>query len=141
MFGFNPFLFPPDIDPIIASSRDAKKFSLPFEVKSDDRTIKLEDALDRASVFEGEEEELRIVLEVKDGRMRIEAEDGIGMYQEGISLKNTPSDLSVRVQMYAQHLLDLVKQGQEVECELSHDRMWMQTHEWEFVSVVESNDE
>ncbi len=131
----------PDIDPIIKSNPDATKFSLPFEVKSDDGTIKLEDALDRARVFEGEEEELRIVLEVSDGRMRIEAEDGVGKYQESITLKDAPSDLSVRVQMYAQHLLDLVKQKQKVDCELTNDRLWMRTDKWEFMSVVEIPDE
>jgi len=127
----------PDIDPLIATSPDAKKFSLPFEVESKDGTIKLEDALDRARVFEGEEEELRIILEVKNGRMRIEAGDEVGMYQEAISLKDTPSDLSIRVEIYAQHLLDLVKQGQKVECELTSDKMWMRTDKWEFISVVE----
>ncbi len=128
----------PNLDKLIRSSSDTKMFSLPFEIESKDGTIKLEDALDRARVFEGEEEELRIVLEVKNGRMHIEAEDGVGVYQEAISLKDTPSDLSVRVQIYAQHLLDLVKQGQKVECELANDRMWMRTDKWEFVSVVES---
>ena len=128
----------PNIDPIITPSSDAKKFSLPFEVESKkDGTIKLEDALDRARVFEGEEEELRVVLEVSGGRMSIEAEDMMGLYKEGISLKDPPSDLSVRVQIYAQHLLDLVKQGQKVECELTSDRMWMRTDKWEFVSVIE----
>ena len=127
----------PNIDPIIAAGSDVEKFYLPFEVESKDGTIKLEDALDRARVFEEDDEELRIVLEVNDGRMRIEAEDGVGKYRESITLKEVPADLSVRVQMYAQHLLDLVKQGQEVECELTKDRMWMRTDKWEFVSVIE----
>jgi len=127
----------PDIDPIIATGSDVEKFCLPFEVESKDGTIKLEDALDRARVFEEDDEELRIVLEVDDGRMHIKASDGVGEYKEAITLKDVPKDLSVRVQMYAQHLLDLVKQGQEVECELTDDRMWMRTDKWEFVSVIE----
>jgi len=127
----------PDIDPIIKRDPKATKFTLPFEVEAKDGVIKLEDALDRARVFEGEEEELQIVLEVNDGQILIEAEDGVGKYREVIRLKDTPKDLSVRTQMNAQHLLDLVKHQKAVECELTADRMWMQTNEWELVSVVE----
>lgn len=131
----------PNVDSILAHSDNATQFTLPFEVKLDDGVIKLEDALDRAKAFEGDEEELRIVLEVNDGRMLIEAEDGVGKYRESISLKDTPKDLSVRVMMTAQHLLDLVKGQQAVECELTADRMWMRTNEWELVSVVERRSE
>jgi DNA polymerase III sliding clamp (beta) subunit (PCNA family) len=123
--------YPGEPEAMLTGDKDAKQFTLAFGAK-------LIEMLERTDSFAEEAQGKRpMELSVSEGQLRCKTKDAEGAkYEEWQKVDDVPE---FAISIDARHLLDLAKQskqGAKVSCELSADKLWIRTEDWEYVCLL-----